>query len=35
MTFEQEIGGVALIPGTGGIVEVREGNDLLGVAQRA
>jgi selenoprotein W-related protein len=28
-TFEQELGEVALIPGTGGIFEVRVGNDLL------
>jgi selenoprotein W-related protein len=28
-TFEQELGEVALIPGTGGIFEVRVGDDLL------
>jgi selenoprotein W-related protein len=28
-TFEKELGEVALIPGTGGIFEVRAGNDLL------
>jgi selenoprotein W-related protein len=28
-TFEQELGEVALIPGTGGVFEVRVGNDLL------
>jgi selenoprotein W-related protein len=28
-TFEQELGGVALIPGTGGIFEVREGEAIL------
>lgn len=29
LTFEQEIGGVTLIPGTGGIFEIRAGDTLL------
>ena len=28
-TFEQELGGVTLIPGTGGVFEVRSGDALL------
>lgn len=28
-TFEDELGGVALIPGTGGVFEVRIGGDVL------
>lgn len=28
-TFEEEIGGVTLIPGTGGVFEVRSGGTLL------
>lgn len=28
-TFQDEIGEVALVPGTGGIFEVRAGDDLL------
>ncbi len=29
LTFEQEVGGVTLIPGTGGIFEIRVGDTLL------
>jgi selenoprotein W-related protein len=29
LTFEQEIGGVTLIPGTGGIFEIRVADTLL------
>ncbi len=29
LTFEQELGGVTLIPGTGGIFEIRVGDALL------
>jgi selenoprotein W-related protein len=28
-TFEDELGGVTLVPGTGGIFEARLGNDIL------
>jgi selT/selW/selH-like putative selenoprotein len=29
LTFEQEIGGIILIPGTGGVFEIRVGDTLL------
>ncbi len=28
-TFEQELGGITLVPGTGGVFDIRAGGDLI------